>query len=285
MKPELHIFGLEIPTFGLMVALGVLCCVLILIHLFRKVGASEETIDKLIIVCALSGLMLALGAMFFDALWHNIDEARIHGKFEWQWWGITFSGGIFTAIITYFIIYYFIMKYERHHMFLHFDCIVIGICVAHAFGRIGCFFGGCCYGKVVPEGTFFSLMYPTDNGMENILPTQLYEAIFLLGLFFILLFLVKKNRGAWYLIGYNVFRFFLEYLRGDSRGASPFGFLSPSQFMSIILFLFGLVLLFFRKQIEDFLMKRNVPLPEVPQEDEPTEAIETITVETEDSDV
>ena len=45
------------------------------------------------------------------------------------------------------------------------------------------------------------------------------------------------------------------------------------------------MVLFFRKQIEDFLMKRNVPLPEVPQEDEPTEAIETITVETEDSDV
>ena len=81
--------------------------------------------------------------------------------------------------------------------------------------------------------------------------------VFLFGLFATLLFFVKKNRSAWYLIGYNVFRFFLEYLRGDDRGASPFGFLSPSQFLSIVMLLMGIALLIWRKDIEKWLMKFN----------------------------
>ncbi len=258
MKPEIYIFGIEIPMFGLMIATGILALTILVLHLFRRHNVSEYKIDQLIIITAASGAMFALGASFFDGLWHSLSEYKVTGTFKYEFYGITFSGGLLTAFTTYIIIYYIFSKYDRHMMFYYLDFIVIGICIAHAFGRIGCFCGGCCYGKVVPEGTFLSMMYPTDHGMENVYPTQLFESAFLFILTIILLFVIKKNRSAWYFISYNVFRFLLEFLRGDNRGSSPFGFLSPSQFLSIIMLIFGIILLIFRKQIENWLLNRNL---------------------------
>ena len=48
-------------------------------------------------------------------------------------------------------------------MFFFLDIIVVGLCVAHGFGRIGCFFGGCCYGKTVEPHTFLSIYYPINK--------------------------------------------------------------------------------------------------------------------------
>lgn len=257
MHPFIYIFDLEIPVFGLMIAIGVLCFSLLSLWLFRKHGIDEKTIDYLIIICAISGAMFAIGASIFDSLWHNIAEYKKNGTFTWKWAGITYSGGLLTAIITYIIVYIVILKNERHTVFNRLDLIVIGLCIAHGFGRIGCYFGGCCYGKEVPAHTFLSVYYPTDYGFAWVLPTQLYESFFLFALAIVLFFVVKKNRTAWYLIGYNTFRFFLEYLRGDSRGDSPFSFLTPSQFLSIIMLIGGIVLLVWRGKIENWLLKRN----------------------------
>ena len=58
-----------------------------------------------------------------------------------------------------------------------------------------------------------------------------------------------KNITEKYLIVYGVFRFFLEFIRGDDRGASPFGFLTPSQLMSIIMIAGGVVCYFIRKRV------------------------------------
>lgn len=258
MLPTINVFGLfDLPMFGLMISIGVICFTILSIKLFRKSGASEEKIDRLIITVAIAGGIFAISAGFFDALWHNLSEFKLTGVFRWEWWGITYSGGLLGGISAYCILFYFIIKDERHNVFLYLDIIVIGICIAHAFGRVGCFFGGCCYGKQVEPNTFLSLYYPTDYGYRWVLPTQLYESAFLF-LFAIGLAFIKKNRCAWYLIGYNVFRFFLEYLRGDDRGASPFVALSPSQFLSIIMLILGILLIIFRKKIEAWLLTKDV---------------------------
>lgn len=260
MLPTINIFGIQLPMFGLLISLGVICFTILSIRLFRKAGASEEKIDKLIITVAIAGGMFALSATFFDALWHNLSEYKTTGEFVWEWWGITYSGGLLGAIISYCIAYYFIMRYERHEMFFFLDIVVIGLALAHGFGRIGCFCGGCCYGKEVDPNTFLSVYYPINDSRTVwawVLPTQLYEAAFLF-LFSGVLFFIKKNRSAWYIIGYNVFRFFLEYLRGDDRGASPFGALSPSQFLSIVMLIMGICLLIFRTRIENWLKTKNI---------------------------
>lgn len=260
MKPELNIFGIEIPTFGLMISIGVLCFVIYILNMFRRKGITEDKIDTLIIICAIAGGMFAGGAALFDALWHNISHFKETGEFVWEWYGITFSGGLLSAAITFFIAHYIIMKKDRDKILFHLDIVVIGLCIAHAFGRIGCFFGGCCFGKIVEPNTFLSIYYPVfENGVEWawVLPTQLYESAFLFILAAVLFFFVKKNRSAWYFIGYSIFRFLLEFLRGDDRGASPFGNLSPSQFLSIVMLIGGLILLLWREPIDNFLKSKN----------------------------
>ena len=68
-------------------------------------------------------------------------------------------------------------------------------------------------------------------------PTQLYEAAFLILLSVILLLLAYKKDFKYniciYLSSYGIFRFFLEFLRGDDRGFTLLS-LSPSQLISIL---------------------------------------------------
>ncbi len=247
-------------AYGIMLAIGIIAFALIELWLFRKNNISENAINNLIVICALSGAMFAIGALCFDGLWHSIEEAHKNGKFVWNWNGITYSGGLFSAIITYFIIYFIIEKNERHLMFQRLDLIVIGICIAHSFGRIGCYFGGCCYGKEVPANTFTAIPYFVNGEQAYVLPTFFYESLFLVILAIVLFFFVKRNRTSWYLIGYNTFRFFIEFLRGDDRGYSPFGFLTPSQFLGIIMIILGIILIIWRTKIEQWLKTKNVPI-------------------------
>ena len=77
------------------------------------------------------------------------------------------------------------------------------------------------------------------------LTVPLFEIVF----FAVLILLCRKEKKKYttslWCIGYALFRFALEFLRGDDRGATGF-LLSPSQFMSILLFVFGILLLLYR---------------------------------------
>jgi phosphatidylglycerol:prolipoprotein diacylglycerol transferase len=109
-------------------------------------------------------------------------------------------------------------------------CMVI----AHAFGRVGCFFAGCCYGRLTDS--WLGLRFPhTDHA---VFPTQLMEAGFLFLLFALLYHLAVrrnfKHTFTIYLAAYGTFRFLIEFIRGDERGAFV-GSLSPSQTLSLLL--------------------------------------------------
>ena len=81
------------------------------------------------------------------------------------------------------------------------------------------------------------------GGAIAVHPTQLYEAAFLLALFFVLFFWLKKDALPFYCILYGAWRFGIEFLRADDRG-SLFGLpLSPSQVISVALFILGGALL------------------------------------------
>ena len=119
--------------------------------------------------------------------------------------------------------------------------------MAHGFGRVGCFCGGCCYGKETES--IFVVQFPH---LENpVYPTQLYEAAFEFVLFALMMIFYKKWRTHFleiYCFSYGVFRFALEFLRGDNRGSVGF-FLSPSQVMSILLILGGVLLVLYNKNL------------------------------------
>ena len=94
------------------------------------------------------------------------------------------------------------------------DILIIApacITLAHGLGRVGCFLAGCCYGKettsilgvTFPKGSTAYFLYGPNH---NVLPTQLFEAIFLF-ILFIILFFMKKNQFITYLFSYGIFRF------------------------------------------------------------------------------
>jgi phosphatidylglycerol:prolipoprotein diacylglycerol transferase len=107
------------------------------------------------------------------------------------------------------------------------------------FGRMGCFYNGCCYGS--HTGVPWAVSFP--RGPHHVHPTQLYEAAGALAIFAVLHLVVtprKRAHGqvfAGLLVLYGLLRFGLEFLRADERGG--FGGLSTSQWIGIPLVLAG----------------------------------------------
>lgn len=117
----------------------------------------------------------------------------------------------------------------------------------HAFGRIGCFLGGCCYGIECGFGFVYeNALVESANGVRRF-PIQLVESGFEFLLFALILFMfikgIQKHRlFLWYLFIYSIGRFILEFFRGDEyRGFVEF--LSTSQFISVFIFAVSLILL------------------------------------------
>ena len=138
-----------------------------------------------------------------------------------------------------------------------FDAVAVAIPLFHAFGRVGCFLGGCCYGVACDVGftAHGNTLYPELNDV-NRLPIQLIESGLNLILFFVLLVLYKKKKFQHrmvivYFYIYPVIRFIDEFFRGDEIRGFLFG-LSTSQIISILLFTFAVIV-----TIKDLVKKRK----------------------------
>ena len=113
------------------------------------------------------------------------------------------------------------------------DVFAPGLALGHAFGRVGCFAAGCCYGSEthVPWAvTFHNPLAKEIVGTPlnvPLHPTQLYEMILELCncLFLVWLIRRKKFEGeiiGTYMIIYGMGRYFIEFFRGDpGRGQVP----------------------------------------------------------------
>ena len=124
------------------------------------------------------------------------------------------------------------------------DIAACCIPLAHAIGRLGCFFAGCCHGK--ETDAWFGVKMLTENGWRTVVPVQLFEAIFLFAVAGILLWLFFKREKALPLMPiycgfYGIWRFFIEYARADDRGASFISFLSPSQLTALLLIVIAII--------------------------------------------
>ncbi|MBI4508166.1 MAG: prolipoprotein diacylglyceryl transferase [Deltaproteobacteria bacterium] len=116
------------------------------------------------------------------------------------------------------------------------------------FGRLGCFFNGCCY------GTTTSVPWAVDfPGHHDVHPTQLYESGGALLIFMFLYFVLRpRKRAHGELFGallalYGVLRFSLEFLRADERGGVAG--LSTSQWIGVLLVPLGICLWVARRRL------------------------------------
>ncbi|MBQ9544421.1 MAG: prolipoprotein diacylglyceryl transferase, partial [Clostridia bacterium] len=162
--------------------------------------------------------------------------------------GNVFYGGLVGSIISTLIYTKYSKVMDRE---ITLNDLAVCIPLFHSFGRIGCFFGGCCYGK---ESGFGFVMAHNDFVPEAIgvrrFPVQLAEALCNALLFIVLLYLYKKKRKRLiivYLASYSVIRFVLEFFRGDLIRGIYFG-LSTSQWISIIIFSYCLIFWIIKKR-------------------------------------
>ena len=139
---------------------------------------------------------------------------------------------------------------QQQSLQCYLTCIAPAVPLAHAFGRIGCFFAGCCYGIPFDPPIGICLKNAISNAPKEIplFPVQLLESILNLILALILQIcfrkLQKKERVIpFYLSAYAVIRMVTEQFRYDAERGIWLG-LSTSEWISIGIFLCGIVTLF-----------------------------------------
>lgn len=247
MCPYLVIFGREIPSYGLLLSLGLVVAGAAAIGRCRR--RKLEVCDLLIIAASALGLGMACAKVLYwavsyswEAFWQLLtrDPNALLGGGGLVFYG-GLLGGIAGALVGARLAGVRLAVYEP----VVIPCIPLG----HAFGRIGCILAGCCYG-IAYDGPF-AVNYPFLA--ESRFPVQGLEAVCNAAIAGLLAVYARKERpdhhiGILYIMLYALARFFLEFLRGDTlRGG--WGILSTSQWISLGLLAGGGLLLFVRKKI------------------------------------
>jgi len=193
-----------------------------------------------------------------DGQWcRNVGDCFNVVKF-WQG-GLTFLGGLLTGIPAALVA----AHRQKASPVAAVTMLMLVLPLGHLFGRVGCWFEGCCHGRA-------SQLWLAVDGK---VPTQLIEAGFnaLLFLFLLRRFLVLTRGGipngrhllvipGLYMMFYGPFRFLIETVRGDPQRGFLFdipwpwlarhvgfstlepAFLSTSQILGIVLLVLGIFL-------------------------------------------
>ena len=200
-------------------------------------------LQKTLILCFVFAIAFGFGgAILFQSFYNYLKN----GVFEIS--GMTFYGGLIFGVIAFICGWFFYgyKKCKNDEPIQKFGAMAdIAACLvplAHGIGRIGCFTAGCCHGAVTDA--WYGVKMLTENGWQKVVPVQLFEALFLFALSGVLLWLFfgkfgKENKGRFpllpvYAFTYGIWRFFIEFARGDDRGATIVPFLSPSQLIALL---------------------------------------------------
>ena len=245
MYPYDIIAGLDLYDILFTVAL---ILALVVFRIYSDKRGIETRLFNLCLYAGLVGIGVGYVTSILVQAVYNYNET---GVFEINSsTGMTFYGGLLGGAGV-FLIIYFIYGAIRFKDKIHIkrfwelaDLAGCSIVIAHATGRIGCLMAGCCYGR--RTSSWLSVMN-LRLGYRTI-PVQLFESLFLFALFAIMSVRVlkgKKYNFPIYLMSYGVFRFIIEYYRGDivERGKTIVDFLTPSQFIAVILFIVGAVMM------------------------------------------
>ena len=252
MCPILFQLGhFHVYAYGFFVVLGFCVAPVLSVLKIRKSGIRLplENVADLFFYTVLSAF---LGSRILFVL-INFDVYRQHPLQMFKIWegGLVFYGGLVPAAIVAFAY----MRWHRLPTWKLADLISPLIALGLSFGRIGCFFAGCCYGResILPWAVTFR--NPDSLARLNVPlhPTQLYDAVNGLTIFFFLSWMSKRKtfdgQIFWlFVLLYAITRFFIEIFRGDPRGFLFREALSTSQGIGILLAILSLFMLFYVKR-------------------------------------
>ncbi|MBU1247720.1 MAG: prolipoprotein diacylglyceryl transferase [Proteobacteria bacterium] len=225
MHPILLDFGpFQLHTYGLFMALGFLMAMGWSILETKRAGLPHELVPDLTISIILGAVVG--GRLLFVLL--KLPYFLDHPLEIFMFWkgGLVFSGGLAVGLL--------VGLWEgrrRKQPFLKWlDCVVPGIALGQAVGRIGCLTAGCCYGSetTVPWAVTFTDPLCLAPAAVALHPTQIYHALSGFTVFAILVSLRDRFKGpgqrtGLYLILFALFRIIIEFYRADFRGTlGPF---------------------------------------------------------------
>lgn len=242
------IFGKEFSLhfYGVMIALGATSGYLYLVYHGKKtLGVSPETIQGLAILIIFASVIGGKLFFFLEApKYYFGTPANMLKNFRT---GFVFYGSLLFAVP---MAIWYVRNFKLPVLPL-LDRLAIAACIIHAFGRVGCFMAGCCYGT--PTTRIMGVKYNDALSQaplhQSLHPTQLYEVILILGILLVLGMFRRYKRFEGqlfmlYIILYGVGRSITEVFRGDiRRGFIIEGILSHSQLISLVMI--ALVLLIY----------------------------------------
>lgn len=271
MFSHFEILGRDIPMYAVFAILGAAAIAGYLALMCRFPRKAPPRIDPydifFMLLYAFIGAVIGAKLLYIvtsvDVFWYpDLSFAE-----NMQYWvaiiaggGLVFYGGLIGALIGG-------LRYILHFktpVSAMLDLGFAGIPLFHAFGRLGCFMAGCCYGTEYHG--IFAVTFPEGNlggapaGVE-LLPVQLIEAFANIILWLILTVVYRRTTRRFltsgiYLVSYGILRFVLEYFRGDLIRGNIFVF-SSSQFISFFIVAAGIFLLVRPKRLDDFGKKND----------------------------
>jgi phosphatidylglycerol:prolipoprotein diacylglycerol transferase len=124
-----------------MLVVGFLAAVSLIKCLSRNITPDPRHIINVALYCLVGGVV---GARLFFVV-HYFGEFRAQPVQVFHVWrgGLEFLGGVILAIVA--ILFY--LLYHKLPIRRYFDILAVGLMLGLAFGRIGCFLYGDCYGK------------------------------------------------------------------------------------------------------------------------------------------
>lgn len=290
-QPLFTIGSVPVYLYGICMAVGIIVCFAFLMFTMWKKNFNEEASDKILLIGFVGTGIGIVFAMVFQSIYNYIESG------VWDFGeSMTFYGGLIGGVVSFLIfwwLYIYVVapaakkqaeKWEAEgatpskfvktsNKLLQNNMnagltdaipfIPIGICIAHAFGRLGCFFGGCCYGAEADWGLYCAGSYV--NGVYDmgpkVVPIQLFEMAVLIVLAAAMAvmyfkFRLNYNLGV-YAIVYGIWRFGIEYARDDARGQFV-GSITPSQFWSIFMVIGGIAFIL----LQYFVLSKKMKHPE-----------------------
>lgn len=254
-SPEIFEFSfLTLRWYGLLFAGGFAASYFVLQKVFNKEGISIELLDKLTIYMVFSTVIGArLGhCLFYD--WEYYSKNIIEILFIWQ--GGLASHGAAIGILTGLWLY--TRNVSKNSYLWAVDRVVIVAALTGAFIRIGNLFNSEIYGK--PTEVAWAFIFPlSDPEKLPRHPTQIYESLFCVFLFWILYRYYKTNATklkdgiitGLFLSLLFTFRFFVEFFKDVQVDFEKTMQLNMGQWLSIPFVLLGLALLFYSSKKEE----------------------------------
>ncbi len=256
-RVAMTIFGMEIYWYGVFIGCGVLAALFLMMHIAKKTGQNPDHYLDVLMYALVLGIIGA--RIYYVAFsWENYQDDLMK-IFALREGGIAIYGGVIGGVLA----FYLYSKWKKLDFLTLTDTAAPGLILAQAMGRWGNFVNREAFGDYTDS--FFAMRYQLEqirlsdastetlanviyeNGVAYIQvhPTFLYESIWNLGVFALLIFFTwkKKFNGqvtALYFLAYGLGRIWIEGLRTDQL---QWNGIAVSQILSAILIVCAVVFL------------------------------------------